>query len=36
MKMEMDALEKNNTWEIVGKPKEKNIVDCKWDIHSKI
>jgi len=30
MKVEMEALEKNSTWEIVGKPKEKNIVDCKW------
>jgi len=30
MKVEMEALEKNNTWEIVDKPKEKNIVECKW------
>ncbi|WVZ03714.1 hypothetical protein V8G54_024520, partial [Vigna mungo] len=30
MQVEMIALEKNNTWEIVDKPKEKNIVDCKW------
>ena len=26
----MSALEKNKTWEIVERPKEKNIVDCKW------
>ncbi|RVX19578.1 Copia protein [Vitis vinifera] len=24
------ALEKNKTWEIVERPKGKNIVDCKW------
>jgi len=29
MKGEMNALEKNKTWEIVDKPKGKNIVDCK-------
>ena len=27
---EMSALEKNKTWEIVERPKGKNIVDCKW------
>ena len=26
----MSALEKNKTWEIVERPKGKNIVDCKW------
>ena len=26
----MSALENNKTWEIVERPKEKNIVDCKW------
>lgn len=30
MKEEMNALEKNKTWEIVDKPEDKNIVDCKW------
>ena len=30
MREEMSALEKNKTWEIVDKPREKNIVDCKW------
>ena len=30
MKEEMSALEKNKTWEIVERPKGKNIVDCKW------
>jgi len=28
--MKMDALEKNSTWEVVDKPKEKKVVDCKW------
>ncbi|RDX76610.1 Copia protein, partial [Mucuna pruriens] len=26
----MNALEKNNTWEMVDMPKRKNIVDCMW------
>ena len=30
MREEMGALEKNKTWEIVERPKGKNIVDCKW------
>ena len=30
MREEMNALEKNKTWEIVERPKGKNIVDCKW------
>ncbi|RDY10287.1 Copia protein, partial [Mucuna pruriens] len=30
IKEEMNALERNNTWEMVDKPKGKIIVDCKW------
>ena len=30
MREKMSALEKNKTWEIVERPKRKNIVDCKW------
>ena len=30
MKVEMDALEKNETWELVELPKEKKLVGCKW------
>ena len=30
MREELEALEKNHTWEIVERPKGKNIVDCKW------
>ena len=30
MREEMDALEKNKTWEIVDKLKGNNLVGCKW------
>ena len=30
MREEMSALEKNKTWEILKRPRGKNIVDCKW------
>ncbi|RDY11919.1 Copia protein, partial [Mucuna pruriens] len=30
MKEEMEALEKNSTWEIVGIPKDKRVVSCRW------
>lgn len=30
MKDEMSSLEKNQIWELVPKPKDKSIVDCKW------
>ncbi|KAL5577658.1 hypothetical protein UlMin_019357 [Ulmus minor] len=30
MQVEMEALEKNRTWEIVDLPKEKKLVGCKW------
>lgn len=30
MKVELDALESNHTWELVPKPVNQNIVDCKW------
>ena len=30
MREEMSALQKNKTWEIVERPKGKNIIDCKW------
>ena len=36
MREEMSALEKNKTWEIVERPKGKNIVDCKLDFLIKI
>ncbi|RDX97963.1 putative mitochondrial protein, partial [Mucuna pruriens] len=30
MKEEMEALEKNSTWEIVDRPKDKRVVGCRW------
>ncbi|RDY02078.1 hypothetical protein CR513_14516, partial [Mucuna pruriens] len=30
MKEEMETLEKNSTWEIVDKPKDKIVVGCRW------
>ncbi|CAH2207849.1 jg3075, partial [Pararge aegeria aegeria] len=30
IKSELDSLLKNNTWDLVPRPKGKNIVDCKW------
>ena len=30
MKVEMDALEKNKTWDLVELPQGKKIVGCKW------
>ncbi|KAK8574585.1 hypothetical protein V6N12_062275 [Hibiscus sabdariffa] len=30
MKVEMEALEKNNTWELVKLPEGKKTVGCKW------
>jgi len=35
MKVEMDASKKNSTWKIINKPKEENIVDCKWKCTTK-
>ena len=30
MDMEMEALDKNNTWELVPLPNGKKPVECKW------
>lgn len=30
MQREYDSLVKNQTWELVDKPKNKNIISCKW------
>lgn len=30
MDEEMDALVRNDTWELVRLPSEKNVIGCKW------
>jgi hypothetical protein len=30
MKEELDALHKNNTWDMVDLPPEESVVGCKW------
>ncbi|RDX89090.1 putative mitochondrial protein, partial [Mucuna pruriens] len=30
MKEEMEELEENSTWEIVDRPKDKRVIDCRW------
>lgn len=30
MQAEIDALQNNNTWEIVRLPEEKKLIVCKW------
>ncbi|CAM8878647.1 unnamed protein product [Rhodiola kirilowii] len=30
MKEEMDSLMKNETWELVDRPKGQKLVGCKW------
>ena len=30
MREEMEAIERNSTWEIVDKPRDKKTVRCKW------
>ncbi|KAL2225518.1 UNVERIFIED_CONTAM: Retrovirus-related Pol polyprotein from transposon RE1 [Sesamum indicum] len=36
MKQEIDALEKNNTWELSALPKEKKPIGCKWVFKTKL
>ncbi|KAL5576484.1 hypothetical protein UlMin_018183 [Ulmus minor] len=30
MKSEMNSLAKNRTWELVSKPPNQKVIDCKW------
>jgi hypothetical protein len=30
MDEELDQIEKNNTWELVPRPKNKNVIGTKW------
>ena len=36
MNEELDQIEKNNTWELVSRPKEKNIIGTKWVFKNKL
>lgn len=36
MKVEMEVVEKNGTWEIVDFPKGKSVVSCKWVFHHQV
>lgn len=32
---ELDQIEKNDTWDLVPRPKDKNVIDTKWVFKSK-
>jgi hypothetical protein len=36
MDEEMDQIEKNDTWELVPRPKDKNVIDTKWVYRNKL
>jgi hypothetical protein len=36
MNEELDQIEKNNTWEMVQKPKGKNVIGSKWIFKNKM
>jgi hypothetical protein len=36
MDEELDQIEKNDTWELVPKPKNKNVIDTKWVFRNKL
>jgi hypothetical protein len=33
---EFDQIEKNDTWELVLRPKDKNLIDTKWVYKNKL
>ena len=33
---ELDQIEKNDTWELVPRPKNKNVIDTKWVFRNKL
>jgi hypothetical protein len=33
---ELDQIEKNNTWELVPRPEEKNVIGSKWVFKNKM
>jgi transposase InsO family protein len=36
MNEELDQIEKNDTWELVSRPKNKNVIDTKWAFRNKL
>jgi hypothetical protein len=36
MNEELDQIEKNDTWELVPRPKNKNVIDTKWVFRNKL
>jgi hypothetical protein len=36
MEEELDQIEKNETWELVPRPKDKNVIGTKWVFQNKL
>jgi hypothetical protein len=36
MNEELDQIEKNNTWELVPRPEDNNVIDSKWVFKNKM
>jgi hypothetical protein len=36
MNEELDQIEKNNTWELVPRPEDKNVIGSKWVFNNKM
>jgi hypothetical protein len=36
MDEELDQIEKNDTWELVPRPENKNVIDTKWVFRNKL
>jgi hypothetical protein len=36
MDEELDQIRKNDTWELVPRPKDKNVIDTKWAYKNKL
>ena len=36
MNEELDQIEKNHTWKLVPRPKDKNVVETKWILKNKL
>ena len=36
MNEELDQIEKNNTWELVPRPEDKNVIGSKWVFKNKM